>query len=339
MTARLSLQQVSPRSASTPLLRVGYSYGIYAVQCISMHDCMQQRNDMDLAKLRHIVAIAEARSFSRAAERQNITQPALSRSIAGFEARHGVRLFDRGRGGVMPTPAGDFVVEQARNLLNAADELERNLRLYEQGAAGRVAFGLGPLMASLVLPKLSQTLLQSRPKLQIVTMVKPAEQLLGELLNGNIEMILGNSWLVRETPGVISDRLGRLDLGVIVRGDHPLTRRPRLNASDLEEFPIARPIRPASDAQVAAGAFICDNFHILREAVLNTDCVWISSPAFVAEELRDGRLTLLAIKGLHLPENEICVISRPGRTRSPAAEAIIEMVRLLLNALPKLAPD
>src|SRR5881397_3804305 len=116
---------------------------------------MHARHSMDLVKLRHIVAISDTGSFSRAAEDQHITQPALSRSIASFEARYGVRLFDRGRGGVLPTPAGTFVIEQARGLLRGAGELERNLLLYERGAAGSVSFGLGQLMASLILPRLS----------------------------------------------------------------------------------------------------------------------------------------------------------------------------------------
>src|SRR5689334_16184028 len=97
--------------------------------------------EVDLTRLRHIVAIADTGSFSRAAEEVRITQPALSRSIATFEQRHGVRLFHRGRGGVSVTPAGALVIEQARTMLAAAGDLERSLRLFGKGEAGRVAFG------------------------------------------------------------------------------------------------------------------------------------------------------------------------------------------------------
>ena len=111
---------------------------------------------MELTRLRHILAVARTGSFSRAAEEERITQPALSRSIAAFEQRHGVILFDRGRGGAHPTPAGRLVIEQARRLLSATNDLERSLRLYGTGEAGRLAFGLGPLLASLFLPGLGQ---------------------------------------------------------------------------------------------------------------------------------------------------------------------------------------
>ncbi len=151
---------------------------------------------MDLNRLRHILAVARTGSFSRAAEEERITQPALSRSIAAFEQRHAVLLFDRGRGGAHATPAGALVIEQARRLLAAATDLERSLRLYGTGDAGRIAFGLGPMLASLLLPKLGSALLQARPGLQILTSIRTPEQLMPELLNDRIEMIIGNSWQV-----------------------------------------------------------------------------------------------------------------------------------------------
>src|SRR6516162_8397322 len=113
---------------------------------------------MEYAKLRHIVAVARIGSFSRAAEEMHLTQPALSRSIAGFEAYHGVRLFDRVRSGVTLTASGKLVVEQARAILSATGDLERNLRHYSKGEAGRIEVGLGPLLASLLLPALSQSM-------------------------------------------------------------------------------------------------------------------------------------------------------------------------------------
>ncbi len=293
---------------------------------------------MDLTRLRHLVAVADNGSFSRAAEEQHITQPALSRSVAAFEARYGVRLFDRGRNGVVATPAGVFAIEQARGLLRAADEFERNLLRHGQGLAGSVSFGLGPLMESLILPRLSQELLRSKPNLQIVAVVKQAEELLAELFNGTIEMIIGNRWLVRDAPGVVSEAVGVTDLGVVVRGGHPLVGRPHLSVRDLEAYPMARPIRLSAGTEALAGAFICDNLHVLRDTVLATDCILISSTAFVRDELRDGRMAKLTVNDLALTESEICIITRAGRTRSPGAAAVVKLVRRMLSEL-RMPPD
>ena len=66
--------------------------------------------DVDLAKLNQLLVIARTGSFSRAAEELRITQPALSRSVAGLEQRFGFRIFERGRGGATPTTVGALVL-------------------------------------------------------------------------------------------------------------------------------------------------------------------------------------------------------------------------------------
>lgn len=287
---------------------------------------------MDLTRLRHILSVARNRSFSRAAEEEGITQPALSRSIAAFEKRHGVVLFDRGRGGAHPTPAGHLVIEQARRLLEASTDLERSLRLYGTGEAGRIAFGLGPMLASVILPDLSRVLLQTRPGLQILTMLRTPEQLLPELLSDRIEMIVGNSWQVSHVPGTEKQDIGRLRLSVLVRASHPLAGKTDIAISDLASFPAASPIEPSAlDIGIRAGSFICDNFHILRDTVLQTDCVWVCSPTFVARELRDRALVELQVRGWGPLDSEICVVARRGRTQSPAARLVVDEIRSMLG--------
>lgn len=291
---------------------------------------------MEYAKLRHIVTVARVGSFSRAAEELHLTQPALSRSIAGFEARHGVQLFDREHGGVALTVSGRLVVEQARTILSATGDLERNLRLYSKGEAGRIEIGLGPLLASLLLPALSRSLMRSRPNLQLFTLTKPADQLLIELMNDTIEMVFGNSWHVGQLPNVINEPVGTLELAMIVRSEHELAGRAGLAMRDLADYPVATAVElPAGGLAGRSGAFICDNFHVLREAVMGTDCVWLSAPAFVADELRQGRMVQLDIADLLPTQTEICMVFRRGRTRSPIATAITGEVRDILARIER----
>jgi len=290
--------------------------------------------EANLTRLRHIVAVARTASFSLAADEEGISQPALSRSIQAFERQHGVRLFDRGRGGVSLTPAGVLVVDQARLLLGSAAELDRSLRLYGKGEAGRIGIGLGPLMACMLLPSLATSLLQSRPHVQMVSMVRPPEQMLESLLNDSIEMIIGNNWQLTDAPGIEIEPIGALPLAHVVRGQHPLSRHERIDAADLADYPVAGAI----DLQMrgvtpTGGAFICENFSILKEVVEKTDCVWFTSPAFVGDELAMGRFRLLDVVD-HEPLNtEICIVRRRGRSQSPAAFAVANEARVLLASL------
>ncbi|WP_395397162.1 LysR family transcriptional regulator [Novosphingobium sp. BL-8A] len=286
---------------------------------------------MDLPRLRHIVAVARNQSFSRAAEEVGITQPALSRSIAAFEQRHGVTLFDRGRGGVYPTAAGLHVIEQAQRLLHAAGDLERSLKRYPQGEPGQVSIGLGPLMAGLFLPQVAGSLLRTWPGIRIRTLVRAPDQLVTELLNDRIEMILGNNWNLGRIPSTEIERLGRIGVAFMVRSGHPLAREGPVSSADLEDYPTASVVELQDDGlRDRAGCFICDNFHVLRETVLRSDCVWMSSPAFLADDLRDGRIVQLDVSGFAPAHSDVCLITRRSRTRSPTAAAVAEEIRALL---------
>jgi DNA-binding transcriptional LysR family regulator len=288
---------------------------------------------MELTRLRHIVAVARNRSFSRAAEEEGITQPALSRSIAAFEHRHGVTLFDRGRGGVHPTAVGRHVVEQAQKLLATAADLERSLSRYPGSEAGRIAFGLGPLVAGLFLPRLTSSLFRTWPGLQVFTLTRTPDQLVAELLADRIEMIIGNNWNLGRVAGTELERLGRLRLAVMVRASHPLAGAGRVTLADLEHYPVASSVEPPAGSAGLAGGFVCDDFHVLCDTVLRTDCTWLSSPDFLADELREGRMVELAVADLTPACSDISLVLKRGRTRSPAALAVAEEVQRMLREI------
>jgi DNA-binding transcriptional LysR family regulator len=290
--------------------------------------------EIDLPRLRHIAAIYRLRSFSRAAEELNITQPALSRSVATFEERCGFRIFDRGRGGVVPTAVGEAVVQEVERVLRSVHDLKHNLRLHRDGEVGRIAFGIGPLAASLILPPLSRKLLRETPGLRIVASTQPAELLLQQLLGDEIEMIFANSWKLDSAPDVMATAIGSIRLAVIVRADHPLAGRKHIGMADLQAYPTATPVEHAMKSLPgsAAGGFVCDNYHILRETVLGTDCTWLAAPSLLADDLRTGRLR--QIEPIDLPpfRNELSLIRRRGRTMSPVAQVVIDSVRQICNA-------
>ncbi|MCB2059145.1 MAG: LysR family transcriptional regulator [Novosphingobium sp.] len=286
---------------------------------------------VSLTRLRHILAVARTGSFSLAAEEEAISQPALSRSIQAFEAEYDVRLFDRSRGGASLTAAGTLAVEHARNVLAAAGELDRNMSLIGKGEAGRVGVGFGPLVASLLLPGLGKRLMSTHPNLQLVSKIRPADQLLDALVDGTVEAIIGNSGHLSQIPGVVQEQLGTLKLGMAVRRDHPLGNGGRLTMEDLALFPVASAVEGATVfAPGHTGAFVSENFHILREVVLETDCVWLTSPSFIANDLHENKLVQLRISDLQPAETDIWIAFRRGRSRSPMLDMLVETVAEML---------
>ena len=288
--------------------------------------------EIDLTRLRHIAAIARTGSFSRAAEDLHITQPALSRSIATFEKRFGLRIFDRDRSGVAPTAMGRLVVEEAERVLRAARDLDHNLRLYARGEGGDLAIGTGPLLAML-LPDLGRHLLTESPAIHLRASVRTPEHLVQELLDDRIELIFGNSWAIRDIPDLEFSAIGSIRLAFVVRAGHPLTKQAGVTTAMLARYPQASAAGASvSELTPETGSFICDNFHVLRELVTQTDCVWLTAPSVLADDVDAGRLAPIKVDDFPDIESEVALICRRNRTLSPAALSLVEHLRALLTA-------
>lgn len=91
---------------------------------------------MDIQDLRTFLAIAESRSFSKAAGALHITQPAVSKRIQTLEQSLGARLFDRVGKRIFLTEAGELLIPQARQLLTMLADTERELRNLSESVAG-----------------------------------------------------------------------------------------------------------------------------------------------------------------------------------------------------------
>lgn len=287
---------------------------------------------MDLTHLRQVIAIAETGSISRAAERLFITQPALSRSLAAFEARHGVRLFDRDRKGVTPTAAGRLVIEQGRALLFAATGLEDSLSDYKQGKLSRIFIGFRPLLASMILPRLATSMLQGGAIAQLAVSIGSPFRLTEQLLDDRLEFCIGNSDQF-ESPDVVARGIGSIPFALIVRAGHPLADRADLLIRDLADFPIVDSSNRFGDYYFNTDlpGVICDNHDILRTVALGSDAIWVSSSAFVQKEIRQGTLCVLDVCDLKFEYSRVSVISHKARTLSPAANHIIAQVETILR--------
>jgi hypothetical protein len=99
---------------------------------------------MELRQLRHLIAVVEHGSFSRAAEAVHLTQPALSRSIQALESEVGAAVLERNRGAIVPTDIGHLLLTHARLLDTVTRDLERDIALTRGLELGELRIGVGP---------------------------------------------------------------------------------------------------------------------------------------------------------------------------------------------------
>ncbi len=286
--------------------------------------------DMDLKKLRHLVAVARAGSFSAAAEQLHLSQPALSRSISIVEKQLGMRIFDRGVQGVALTSSGRMAVAEAEQLLKQVRIFDHNLKLYGAGEAGRVGFGMWSLIGSLVLPDLSKRFINERPGLQMWAAVKAANALLQNLRDDELEMFFCGEGQFEPGPDLRIDTIGSIGLSVLVRTGHPLARYQSISRSDLSTYPIlcAVELSQVPEEFLDGGIFICDNFDVLRQTVQETDSIWLAPVQLVQRELTEGSLKSMKVTETPRPARiDIQMVTLKGYELSPGAQAVADYVK------------
>lgn len=145
---------------------------------------------MTLSELRYIVAVARERNFRRAAERCFVTQPALSLGVQKLEDELGIKLFERKKTDVTPTPVGERIIEQAIRVLDEADEIKA---LAQQGAnplTGFIRLGAIHTVGPYLLPELIPELLKRTPEMPLEVEENTTANLENQLRNGLIDVAI-----------------------------------------------------------------------------------------------------------------------------------------------------
>ena len=193
---------------------------------------------MDIRQLRYLVALAEERHFTRAAEREHIAQPALSQQIRRLEDEVGLALVERTTRRVSMTQAGNTLVARARRILSELDAASAELQGLRGIQAGHVSVGamhtMGPIDVSLALAIFHER----HPGVELSVREQSSEEL-AEMLRDDVLDLAFLSVTERiESHGLGLQQLYAEELVVILPPDHPLRRRDGVRIAELagEQF-------------------------------------------------------------------------------------------------------
>jgi LysR family transcriptional regulator, hydrogen peroxide-inducible genes activator len=205
-----------------------------------------------LRQLQYVVAVADARSFRKAAELCRVSQPSLSAQLAQLEEALGARLFERERRPVLPTPAGAEVVERARKLLVDTDDLIEAGRRLQDPLAGTLRIGVIPTISPYLLPLVVPALRRAHPSLTVLWIEEKTEVLIGRLGAGELDAAL----LGTDTPA------DHLEQELIARDPFVLATPPR--------HPLGRPRTPVKMSELTgATVLLLDEGHCFRDQALS----------------------------------------------------------------------
>ncbi|WP_232016775.1 LysR family transcriptional regulator [Gordonia insulae] len=192
---------------------------------------------MDLIHLRSFVAVAEERSFTRAATRLHMAASPLSRRIKDLEREFGASLFVRAHHRVDLTPAGDALLPRAIEVLDRADALGDVVRRADARIPRQAVVGIAPEVSATVRDTFLADLAAHHP--DIVPRLLPAstEPLLGDLRAGNVDLALVHGPV--GGAGLRSLFLERQPVGVAVGAAAIADERTSISLADLVEIPFA----------------------------------------------------------------------------------------------------
>ncbi len=193
------------------------------------------RHPIDPVTLRLFVAVCETGSIARAAGREALVASAVSKRIGAIEDRLGTPLLVRGRRGVEPTPAGDALLRQAREVLGALERLEAELDGFAGGVQGSVRVAASVSALAEDLPDDVAAFLAAHPALRVSLDERPSQDVVRDVRAGSAE--LGVAWDAVDAQGLAAVPYRRDHLQVIVPPTHPLAGRARVAFVDTLGHP------------------------------------------------------------------------------------------------------
>lgn len=193
---------------------------------------------MDLRHLRYFQTVAEELSYSRAARRLRIAQPALSRAVKEIETELGTVLFDRNRRSVRLTPAGDTLLRESGLLFERWDEAMRRVLRVASGEEGELRLGyIGPPTQ----PFLGRLLAEYRklyPRVSIHLEERTPERVWEMVAKRRLSLGLTRPVPMAETLGLRTILLREERLGIVVPPAHPLARLKSVSWKQLKTEPL-----------------------------------------------------------------------------------------------------
>jgi DNA-binding transcriptional LysR family regulator len=287
--------------------------------------------------LRPFVVLADELHFGRAAERLDITQPALSQQIRRLELQLGVRLFARTRARVELTEAGAAVLSPARVAVEAAATIDELARGFGRGELGELRLGISP-GAHYVAQALLSEFVRRRPKVRVRATQDNSGALAAQIASGRLEVALG--FCTAPTAGVLREPLLEEPAVVAVAAGHPLAKRDAVTLRELSDQTFALVDSQDGRGYNRAVASLCREAGFeprtppnpqgpmaWETAVRGQGCVGLTTRSAAASTARGIRL--LRLDPPTTFRLELLQPTAPKETRRPAGRAFAELAREL----------
>lgn len=302
---------------------------------------------MDLWQLKIFVAVVEQKSFSKASEAINLSQPTVSSHVKELEDYFNCRLLDRLGKITEPTKAGEILYQKAKEILALRDETETALYDFLGKAKGSLSLGGSTIPSGYILPKIIGPFSKKFPDIHIELISGDTSQIIEQIKAGKIEAgIVGAK---TSDPMISQEELVKDEMRLIIPSDHPWADRTIIEFSELEKQTIISREKGSGtwqsilksmermnvDLSSLNTPIIMGNTVAVIQGILHHIGISILSTIAVQDDIHNGRLKALTINGLDL-NRFFYLTTSAKRVLSPISLKFIEFAR---QACDQTAPE
>ena len=153
---------------------------------------------MTITQLQYVLAVAEHKNFTLAAEKCFVTQPTLSMQIQKVEDELKIQIFDRTKKPIQLTDIGQKIVNQAKNIVNEADRMKDIIEQQKGFIGGEFRLGIIPTIMPTLLPMFLTTFIKKFPKVKLIIEELNTDEIIIKLKNGNLDAAIAATPLSEE---------------------------------------------------------------------------------------------------------------------------------------------
>jgi len=296
---------------------------------------------MEFHQLRSFCEIARERSFTRAAARLALTQPAISLQIKALEEELGESLLVRHRTRLRLTPAGELLYQHAQAVLASLEAARADITAFRQGLLGHVALATSDTNSTYILPEVLRQFREYYPQVRIDIRDKMSSQVLQLVLDQEVDFGLATMPLLH--PRVTTEVLFTREDVVICPPGSPLARESVVSLAQVSPYPLLALSRGSTSRQLLEAAFQqagvpmqvamnLGSIEVMKRFVAIGLGLAIVPRVAVEDEVRASQVVAIPIHGL--PIREIGLVERTGKRRSAATTAFLQLLRAYITRHP-----
>ncbi len=294
---------------------------------------------MDLYQLRSFCEIVREQSFTRAADKLFLTQPAISLQIKALENELDEILLERNRRQLRLTPAGEILFVHAKVMLSQLEQARDDIAALKQVLRGRLAIGTSDTNCTYILPSLLAEFHTRYPAVELDIRNRMSPEVSNLVLNDEVDFGLA-TLPVKHRDLVSKSLFERRDV-LICPPDHALGKRRRIGLKQLAEYPFLVLERGSTSRQLLDEVFQREGLalqvemslggiEIIKRYVEIGLGIALVPEVAVEAEVAAGKVRAIQVNGL--AKRQIGLIEHRQRRRSPATEAFLALLREFVAA-------